>query len=106
MKEETKEIDLEETELQELKTTGEMALVIKGIISPVAKDICKHKALGEKISLATTDLLLTKLLILPSTSGRSKYYFTSVHALKFKKLFSPLSAVGLSYCKQQFILQE
>lgn len=38
IKEETKEIDLEKTERQEWKTTGEMTLVIKGIISAVAKD--------------------------------------------------------------------
>lgn len=99
IKEETKEIDLEETKQQEWKTTGEITLVIKGIISAVAKVTCKHKALGKKINPATTDLFLTKILILPSTSGRSKYYFTPVHTLKSKKPFCPLSALSFPYCK-------
>lgn len=33
---------------QEWKTTGEITRVTKGIISPAANDICKHKGLGKK----------------------------------------------------------
>jgi len=38
-------------------------------------------------------------LIPPSSLGRLGYYFTPVHALKFKMAFSPLSTKSLPYCK-------